>query len=144
MDTKKSKTTHGGKRSGSGRKPGSKNKITLALKEFAGQYAEEAVLTLVDVMRDTDAPHQVRVMAADKLLDRGHGKPTQFLDTTIESKGVDTEELTRRYIKLMERSCQRQIETANERRDMIGDARTDQLIEEANKRLERIKQEASQ
>lgn len=142
--TDSNKSKHGGRRPGSGRKPGAKNKVTIALRDVASQYTGEAIDTLVSVMRDTDAPHQVRVMAADKLLDRGHGKPTQFLDTTIESKGVDTEELTRRYIKLMERSCQRQIETANERRDVLGDEHADQSIKDAHKRLERIKQEASQ
>jgi len=63
----------GGKRPGSGRKPGAKNKSTMALKEFAGQYSEEAIQTLVDAMRDPETPVAVKVQAAYKLLDRSHG-----------------------------------------------------------------------
>jgi hypothetical protein len=44
------------------------------LKEQAGQYAGEAVLALVTLMR-TSSSDPVRVAAARELLDRAHGKP---------------------------------------------------------------------
>jgi hypothetical protein len=70
------KSQRGGKRPGSGRKAGSKNKATRALKEIAREYSEEAIETLVSVMRDPETSAAVKVQAADKLLDRSHGRPT--------------------------------------------------------------------
>lgn len=32
-------------------------------------------MVLVDAMRDPEAPQAVKIQAADKLLDRGHGRP---------------------------------------------------------------------
>jgi hypothetical protein len=70
------KSKRGGKRPGSGRKAGVKNKATRALKEIAREYSEEAIEILVSVMRDPETSPAVRVQAADKLLDRSHGRPT--------------------------------------------------------------------
>lgn len=69
------KSKRGGKRPGSGRKAGIKNKATRALKEIAREYSEEAIETLVSVMRDPETSAAVKVQAADKLLDRSHGRP---------------------------------------------------------------------
>lgn len=79
----------GGKRPGSGRKKGSPNKVTIQLKQMASKYTAEAVKTLVDVMRDPEVPAAVRVVAADKLLDRSHGRPLQGIE--IPSNKVDKE-----------------------------------------------------
>lgn len=143
MDTQKNKSKRGGRRPGSGRKAGIPNKSTKALKEIAGEYTEAAVKTLVEVMEDPEAPPAARVAAADKLLDRGHGKPAQMVEATVESKGIDPKELQARYITLMEKSCLRQIQVANERRGHLGDEQADQMIEEANKRLLKLKREDS-
>jgi glycerol-3-phosphate O-acyltransferase len=40
----------------------------------------EALQALVDVMKDSSAPHAARVTAADKILDRAWGKPTQPIE----------------------------------------------------------------
>ena len=71
---------HGGKRSNAGRKQGSVNKVKLELREAAKEYSQAALDTLVGIMNDTGAPHAARISAANSLLDRGHGKPTQGLD----------------------------------------------------------------
>lgn len=71
---------HGGKRSNAGRKQGSVNKVKLELREAAREYSQAALATLVEIMNDTDAPHAARISAANILLDRGHGKPTQSFD----------------------------------------------------------------
>lgn len=73
----------GGKRPGAGRKKGAVNKLTKELKALAGEYTEEAIQTFVDVMRDTEVPAAIRVAAADKLLDRSHGKPPVFVDADV-------------------------------------------------------------
>ncbi|MCY1285671.1 hypothetical protein D9M69_491140 [compost metagenome] len=60
-----------------GRRKGTPNKATVDVKALAQQYSEEAVKSLVEIMRDGDAPHAARVAAAKDILDRGHGKATQ-------------------------------------------------------------------
>ena len=47
------------------------------VRELAKGYTEEAVTTLAEIMRDTDATKAARVAAANGLLDRGWGKPDQ-------------------------------------------------------------------
>ncbi len=49
-------------------------KKTPELKDEAGRYAQEAVLALVELMRNSGSD-SVRVAAAKELLDRAHGKP---------------------------------------------------------------------
>ena len=44
------------------------------LKDEAGRYAGEALLALLDLMRNSSSD-PVRVAAARELLDRAHGKP---------------------------------------------------------------------
>ncbi|NPS37551.1 hypothetical protein [Pseudomonas aeruginosa] len=60
-----------------GRSKGTPNKATIDVKVLAQQYSEEAVKSLVEIMRDAEAPHAARVAAAKDILDRGHGKATQ-------------------------------------------------------------------
>lgn len=67
-----------GKKTG-GRQAGTPNRATASLKALAQQYSTEAIAVLVDVMKDAKAPHAARVSAADKLLDRGYGRPPQAL-----------------------------------------------------------------
>lgn len=67
----------GGYRPGSGRKPG---KVTATLREIARKHMEKAVDTLVKVLDDDDSPAAAKVAAANAILDRGYGKPTQPID----------------------------------------------------------------
>ena len=73
-----SKSGRGGKRPGAGRKPGQRTKAKIELMEAAKVYTAEALETLAHVMRSGDS-EAARVAAADKLLDRGHGKPAQAI-----------------------------------------------------------------
>lgn len=84
----------GGKRPGSGRKKGVPNKATIDLKGKAGEYTTEAIQVFVDVMRDPEAPAAVRVQAADKLLDRSHGKPAMHIEAQ-HSGNMDPELMKR-------------------------------------------------
>lgn len=72
-------TGHGGARRGAGRKPGAVAKAKLDIAERAKTHGESALMALVDVMKDSDAPHSARVSAANSILDRGFGKPHQSL-----------------------------------------------------------------
>lgn len=61
--------------------PTGRAKITLAngmtLREMAREHTEKALLALVKVIDDIQAPHAAVVSASTALLDRGWGKPTQ-------------------------------------------------------------------
>jgi len=102
----------GGKRPGAGRKPGTPNKSTAELKQLAGQYTQEAVRTLVDVMRDPDAPAAVRVSAADRLLDRSHGRPGQSIE--VVSSKVD-----QALLQQLEQDMMPKLEAARERQRQV-------------------------
>lgn len=74
----------GGRRPGAGRPKGSKNRATkaeaVALSERAKAYADEALATLAEVMRNKEAPPAARVSASESILNRGYGKPTQSVE----------------------------------------------------------------
>jgi hypothetical protein len=62
-----------------GRKAGVPNKATASLKEIARQYTDDALETLATIMGNEGEPAAARVSAANALLDRGYGKPSQLL-----------------------------------------------------------------
>ena len=62
-----------------GRQKGTPNKATASLKDLARKYTDDALLTLSDIMADEEQPAAARVSAASALLDRGYGKPSQFI-----------------------------------------------------------------
>lgn len=70
---------HGGKRPGSGRKPGSTTRAKLDLMQMAKDFAPDALETLSEIQKDKTQPAAARVSAAIAILDRGYGKPTQAL-----------------------------------------------------------------
>lgn len=77
-----------------GRKAGTPNKATASIREAARAYTEEAILTLAEVMRDTEQPAKARVSAANALLDRGYGKPS----TVIGDEDGNPAEIVHRII----------------------------------------------
>ncbi|AEG02703.1 hypothetical protein [Methylomonas methanica] len=108
----KIKPKRGGKRPGSGRKPGTPNKATAGLKQLASEYTEEAVQVLVKVMRDNEAPAPSRIAAANSLLDRSHGKPRQEVE--ISSGKVD-----QALLQQIENEMMVRLEEARERQRQI-------------------------
>lgn len=71
--------SRGGRRPGAGRPLGVPNKLTRPLRELAALHSEDCIAVLVD-LRDHAEAEQVRVAAANSLLDRAHGKPRQEVD----------------------------------------------------------------
>lgn len=69
---------NGGARPNAGRKKGVPNKATIELKDYAKQYTKEAVDALVGIVRVSESD-AARVAAANAILDRGYGKPSQAL-----------------------------------------------------------------
>ena len=70
-----------------GRPKGALNKATQAVKEIAGEYGAEAISMLAEIMRSPEHPAAARVSAANGLLDRAYGKPTQAveLDANVQA-----------------------------------------------------------
>jgi hypothetical protein len=129
MNIKTKKSKRGGKRPGSGRKKGVPNKSTIVLKEVAGEFSKEAVDTLVAVMRDSKTPPATKVQAADKILDRSHGKPTQDIDLKSEFK-MDRdfmENIETKFIRAMKIAHERQAEIYRERANIIGEDLSQEL-----------------
>ena len=77
--------SRGGRRPGAGRPLGSPNKLTRPLRELAALHSEDCIAVLVE-LRDHAEAEQVRLAAANSLLDRGHGKPRQEIDLSDDGK----------------------------------------------------------
>jgi len=71
----------GGRRDGSGRKPGVPNKNTGEIREVAQQYGPAVITRLAELAALTPGTpadsHAVQVAAMKELLDRGFGRETQ-------------------------------------------------------------------
>ena len=77
-----------------GRKAGTQNKATAPVRALAQEYTEPAVLVLAEVLQDRAAPHMARIRAAEALLDRGHGRPGQYIEARISPlEGLSDEDL---------------------------------------------------
>ena len=74
-----------------GRVAGTPNRSTASVRAIAGQYSEEAINTLVQLMRHSE-DDRTRLVAAKELLDRGHGRPApappEVLDVPQEPQKV--------------------------------------------------------
>jgi len=74
-----------------GRPPGpssvTRRNVLNAQKMFQ-QYAEEAMLTMVEIMRDEDADHAVRLKAANDIQNRAYGTP---VSTQVQHKIIEDE-----------------------------------------------------
>jgi hypothetical protein len=85
------KAAHDGEKKKPGRPPGpaqtTRRNILAAQKMFQA-YAEEAMLKIVDIMRDEDADHAVRLKAANDLLNRAYGTP---VSTQVQHKIIEDE-----------------------------------------------------
>jgi len=52
-------------------------KAATDIRSLARSHTESALKVLAGIMNEPEAPHAARVAAANSLLDRGWGKPTQ-------------------------------------------------------------------
>ncbi len=95
----------GGKRQGAGRPQGARSKATKAhkasLSDLARQHTSTALTALVDIAKKGGS-ESARVAAANALLDRAYGKPTQSHEhsgpggtpiTTVDLSKVSDEQL---------------------------------------------------
>lgn len=70
-----------------GRQKGTPNKATADIRDAAQQYSEQALQVLVSVATSSESD-AARVAAANAILDRAHGKPTQALDIDANIKAA--------------------------------------------------------
>jgi hypothetical protein len=76
--------------------PGGRPKVLGDVQELARHKSPEAITTLANIMNDAKAPPAARVAAANALLDRGYGKPTQPISQTltkVDPNSLSDEEL---------------------------------------------------
>jgi hypothetical protein len=76
-----------GKKTG-GRVKGTPNKATAEIKDVARQYGPQAVAVLARLMVEAES-EQARVAAANAILDRGYGKPSQHIDANVHVSQED-------------------------------------------------------
>ena len=76
--------------------PGGRPKEAAEVKGLAREYGPEALRKLVDLMRGEDA--RVAKAAADSLLDRAYGKPTQAVDVSADVRAT-IQAIERRVVK---------------------------------------------
>ena len=63
--------------------PGGRPKVLSDVQDLARKRSPDAINTLAAIMDDQKAPPAARVAAANSLLDRGYGKPTQPISQTL-------------------------------------------------------------
>jgi hypothetical protein len=78
----------GGARRGAGRKKGQVSEAKRELAEMAREYAEDALLTLVEIAKGNTAA-SARVSAAVAILDRAYGKPTQAFEHSSPDNSLE-------------------------------------------------------
>jgi len=61
--------------------PAGRPKSEASIKDLAREQTSQAIRTLVEIMESKKAPHSARVNAACALLDRGWGKPSQYVES---------------------------------------------------------------
>lgn len=72
------------------------------ISEIAREHTEEAIETLVEVMRDRQSPAAARVAAADKILNRGWGQAPQTIAVTDDREPRDMSSLTNKQLEAIE------------------------------------------
>src|SRR5262249_11671052 len=77
---KKRARTRGSWKPGQSGNPGGRPKELGHVRDLARQHTEAAVITLVSIMNNAEEPGRARVAAAEALLNRGWGHPSQPLD----------------------------------------------------------------
>ena len=60
--------------------PGGRPQVIKEVRDLARAYTVEAIETLNSIMLDKKAPAAARIAAAQAILDRGYGKPSQYMN----------------------------------------------------------------
>ena len=74
-----------------GRPKGALNKATADVKAAASQFSEKALKVLAEIMDSTEHPAAARVSAANAILDRAYGKPSQAVELDADVRATINE-----------------------------------------------------
>jgi len=80
--------------------PGGRPRALAEIQHLAREQSEEAVKTLVEIMRNAKS-ETARIHAADKILDRGWGKAAQSVSATVDEKRSATDWTTAELIAFL-------------------------------------------
>ena len=69
--------------------PGGRPRVVAEVQRLARESGPEAIKTLCGIMRDKKAPPAARGAAANSLLDRGYGRPSQTINPGMPDKPLD-------------------------------------------------------
>lgn len=87
--------------------PGGRPKIVGNVQALARAHTAEAVATLVEIMRDQDAPAAARAASANAILDRGWGRAPVSVTVdngVIEAQRAATERMAEDFRRIAEHS----------------------------------------
>lgn len=88
-NNQRAKPAKGGARVGAGRKKGEPNKATGSLRDLAREYTPQALTALAKIMLEGES-EAARVSAANAILDRGYGKPSQVIAGDEDGGAIQT------------------------------------------------------
>jgi Family of unknown function (DUF5681) len=69
--------------------PTGRPKMDKTIRELACAHTKEAILTLAEIAKNPKSSDSARVQACNALLDRGWGKPAQYVETANVSLTID-------------------------------------------------------
>src|SRR3990167_3259194 len=85
--------------------PGGRPRAEIHVRDMARKHTAEALKTLVEVMRDKQAPATARLGAAQALIDRAWGRPAQIIGGDPDGAPVrvdmDNDETARRIAMIL-------------------------------------------
>lgn len=81
--------------------PGGRRDDTRELAALARGYTLECVQTVYGIMVNKKAMHSDRLRAAQILLERGHGKPVQEINATVDVAEASFEDVSTRVAAIL-------------------------------------------
>jgi len=83
--------------------PSGRPKGCAEIQALARSYAPDAMRCLAEIVNDVGAKESARVAAANSILDRGYGKPSQHISIKEELDKLSTEELIARARQIVQK-----------------------------------------
>jgi uncharacterized protein DUF5681 len=107
--------------------PGGRPRTIVVLQSLAREHTEEAVMQLVDVMRNAKSD-RARIVAAASILDRGWGKPAQMVHAEVKEKRSLLDWTTEELLAIIDKSKEASDQDCSEPDEDCGDpAKSDEV-----------------